>query len=81
MTNPLAGLEPGTSLNSSTTTVEQLLAQFPEFPVGRAAAARGVMEQNLSNGQIVFRKPERARWRIDCRTAFRVIGNYMYLED
>jgi hypothetical protein len=75
--NPLAGLEPGTSLNSSTTTVEQLLSRFPEFPVGEGSGSSGVVEQNLSDGRSNF---ESLSVRVEHRLArgLSVIGNYMY---
>jgi hypothetical protein len=75
--NPLAGLEPGTSLNSSTTTVEQLLARFPEFPVGEGSGSSGVVEQNLSDGRSYF---ESLSVRVEHRVArgLSVIGNYMF---
>ena len=76
-TNPLAGLEPGTSLNSSTTTVEQLLARFPEFPVGSGSGSTGVIEQNLSDGSSNF---ESVSVRVEKRLSYglSVIGNYMF---
>ena len=75
--NPFAGLEPGTSLNSSTTTAEQLLARFPEFPVGEASGSSGVVEQNLSNGRSYF---ESLSVRVEHRltSGLSVIGNYMF---
>lgn len=54
--NPFAGLN--TPLNTATTTVLQLLAPFPEFPVGTTAGgfdgSSGVIEQNLSIGSSYF---------------------------
>lgn len=54
--NPFAGLN--TSLNTSTTTVAQLLAPFPEFPVGTSASgwsgSGGVLEDNLTIGSSYF---------------------------
>jgi len=52
--NPLAGFVPGTSLNSSTTTVAQLLSTYPEFPSGEASGSTGVIEQNLTLGRSYF---------------------------
>ena len=46
VTNPFAGLLPGTSLNGSTTSVSNLLKPFPEFT--------GVTMQNESNGGSYF---------------------------
>jgi len=54
--NPFAGLN--TSLNTATTTVAQLLAPFPQFPVGTSSSgysgSTGVIEQNLSIGSSYF---------------------------
>ncbi len=56
VTNPFSGL--ATSLNSSTTTVAQLLSKYPEFPVGDSATGwnggGGVIEQNLNVGSSYF---------------------------
>ena len=54
--NPFAGLN--TSLNTATTTVGQLLAPFPEFPVGTSSTgwsgSSGVVETNLTIGSSYF---------------------------
>jgi hypothetical protein len=75
--NPLAGLEPGTSLNSATTSVAQLLATYPQFPVGSASGSTGVIEQNLSRGSSYF---ESLSVRLEKRLSYglSLIGNYMY---
>jgi hypothetical protein len=52
--NPFAGLLPGTSLNGSTITVAQLLAHFPQFPVGINSTGTGVLEQNANVGSSDF---------------------------
>jgi hypothetical protein len=54
VTNPFAGLLPGTSLNGSTTNVAQLLAAFPEFPVGSGSTTSGVLMQNNTIGTSDF---------------------------
>jgi hypothetical protein len=46
VTNPMAGLLPGTSLNGSTISVANLLRQFPEFS--------GVTENNMNSGGSYF---------------------------
>lgn len=76
-TNPLAGLEPGTSLNTATTSVEQLLARYPEFPVGEGSVSSGVVEQNLSDGNSDF---ESVSVRVEKRLTYglSLIGDYMY---
>jgi hypothetical protein len=54
--NPFSGLN--TSQNTATTTVAQLLAPYPEFPVGTSAGGdsgtSGIIEQNLSVGSSYF---------------------------
>jgi hypothetical protein len=54
--NPFSGLQ--TSQNTATTTPAQLLARFPEFPVGDSATgwsgSGGVLEQNLDDGRSYF---------------------------
>jgi hypothetical protein len=75
--NPFSGLIPGTSLNTSTTTVEQLLAKYPEFPVGEDSGSTGVIEQNLSIGSSYF---ESLNGRVEKRLShgLSLIGVYMY---
>jgi hypothetical protein len=48
--NPFVGLLPGTSLNGSTISVAQLLAHYPQFPVGVNSTSTGVLEQNANVG-------------------------------
>ncbi len=54
--NPFSGLT--TSQNTATTTIAQLLARYPEFPVGDSATgwsgSSGIMEQNLNVGSSYF---------------------------
>ena len=52
--NPFAGMLPGTTLNGSTTSVAQLLAAFPEFPVGTGSTSTGVLMQNNTIGTSDF---------------------------
>jgi hypothetical protein len=56
--NPMAGLLPnGGSLNNSTTTLGQLLATYPQYPVGNSGSwsgSSGVIEQDLDNGSSYF---------------------------
>src|SRR5262249_14660882 len=55
VSNPFAGLLPGTSLNGSTTTVRQLLAPFPDFPVDDSTAfSSGVTERNATLGSCSY---------------------------
>ena len=54
--NPFSGLQ--TSQNTATTTPAQLLARYPEFPVGDSSSgwsgSGGVLEQNLNDGRSYF---------------------------
>jgi hypothetical protein len=54
--NPFSGLQ--TSQNTATTTPVQLLARYPEFPVGDGSTgwsgSGGVLEQNLNDGSSYF---------------------------
>jgi len=53
--NPFAGLLPGTNLNGSKTTVGQLLAPFPEYPVTDGTTfGSGVSVRNASSGTSSF---------------------------
>ena len=75
--NPFAGLMPaGTTLNSAKTTVAQLLAAYPEFPVGSGSQSTGVIEQNADLGSSFF---ESLNVRLEKRLSHGVtmIGNYI----
>jgi hypothetical protein len=53
--NPFKNLLPGTSLNGTNTTVRQLLAPFPEFPVADSTTfSSGVTERNATLGRSYF---------------------------
>ncbi len=57
--NPFAGLLPnGGNLNNSTVAYSQLLAPYPEFPLGYGSGAwsgsTGIIEQDLDNGRSYF---------------------------
>lgn len=75
--NPFAGLLPGTSLNSATTTAAQLLAAYPEYPVGSGSGSTGVIEQNANLGSSYFHS---LNVRVEKRLShgLSVIGNYGY---
>jgi hypothetical protein len=72
VTNPFAGLLPGTSLNGSNISVAQLLSPYPQFPV-----TSGVVAQNLGSGGSYF---EGMSIRVERRTAAGLTfnGNYMW---
>jgi hypothetical protein len=77
--NPFSGLN--TSLNTTTTTVAQLLAPYPEFPVGTSASgdsgSTGIVEQNLSIGSSYF---EAMMLRVEKRLShgLSLTGNYTF---
>ena len=54
--NPFSGLQ--TSQNTATTTVAQLLAKYPQFPIGYSSGSwsgsSGIIEQNLNVGSSYF---------------------------
>jgi hypothetical protein len=79
VTNPFAGLN--TSLNTATSTVAQLLARYPQFPVGMSASgysgSNGIIEQNLSIGSSFFHALAfRAEKRLSAGLS--LTGNYIY---
>jgi hypothetical protein len=77
--NPFAGLN--TSQNTATTTVAQLLAPYPEFPVGTSASgdsgSSGIIEQNLSVGSSYY---EALLLRVEKRLShgLSLTANYSY---
>jgi hypothetical protein len=74
MPNPFAGLN--TSQNGTSTTVAQLLARFPEFPVGTGSGSTGVIEQNNSIGSSSYQS---LNVRIQKRFSdgMTLVGNYI----
>jgi len=79
VTNPFKGL--ATSANGSTTTPAQLLAHFPEFPVGDSASGwsggGGIIEQNLNVGSSYFDSLNiRLQKRLSHGVSF--VTNYVY---
>ncbi len=75
--NPFAGLLPGTNLNGATTTVAQLLARYPEYPVGSGSGSTGVIEQNANGGSSYFNS---LNVRVEKRLSrgLSLIGTYIY---
>lgn len=76
--NPFKNLLPGTSLNGSTTTVRQLLARFPEFPVTDATTfSSGITERNETVGRSYF---DSVNVRVEKRLSHGVslIGSYAW---
>jgi hypothetical protein len=77
--NPFSGLS--TSLNTSTTTVGQLLVPFPEFPAGTSSSGwnggGGVIEQNATLGQSFFHALNVSLQK-KASGGLLFTGNYMY---
>jgi len=73
--NPFSGL--ATNQNTATTTPAQLLARFPQFPVGSASGSTGVLLQDSSVGASFF---ESINVRLQKRFAggITIIGNYIH---
>jgi len=73
--NPFSGL--ATNQNTATSTPAQLLARFPQFPVGSASGSTGVLLQDSSVGASFF---ESINVRLQKRFAggITIIGNYIH---
>jgi hypothetical protein len=77
--NPFSGLQ--TTQNTATTTAAQLLARYPEFPVGDSAGGwsggSGVIEENLNLGRSYF---ESLNVRLEKRASHGLtfVFNYIY---
>jgi hypothetical protein len=78
-TNPFSGLQ--TSQNTATTTAAQLLAKYPEFPVGDGSSgwsgSGGVLEQNLNLGSSNFQSLN-ARLEKRASHGLNFVFNYVY---
>jgi len=77
-TNPFAGLIPTVaSLNGSTITVAQLLARYPQYPVGVSSGSTGVYMQNNEAGQSFFHS---LNVRVSKRFSggLSLVGNYIH---
>jgi hypothetical protein len=78
-TNPFSGLQ--TSQNTASTTAAQLLARYPEFPVGDSASGwnggGGVLEQNLNVGSSNFQSLN-ARLEKRASHGLNFVFNYVY---
>ncbi len=72
--NPFAGL--ATSQNGTSTTVEQLLARFPEFPVGSGTFGTGVIQQNATVGSSYYESLN-VRFEKRLSRGMTFIGNYI----
>ena len=70
--NPFAGLLPGTSLNGSTTTVEQLLRPYPQFN-----GANGLRVQGLNTGRSWFHMFQ-TRFEKRYSSGFNLLTNFQW---
>jgi hypothetical protein len=75
--NPFAGLLPGTGLNNQTTTVAQLLAHYPQYPVGVGSGSTGVIEQNNNVGSSRFQSLN-VRLEKRLSNGLSLIGTYIH---
>ncbi len=79
--NPFNGLVTSGTPAGANTTVAQLLASYPQFPIGYTAGgfsgSSGVLEQNLSVGSSYFHS---ANLRVQRRLSqgLTIIGNYIF---
>ncbi len=77
--NPFSGLN--TTQNTATTSVAQLLAHYPEFPVGDSSSGwnggSGIIEENLNDGRSYF---DSLNVRLEKRTSHGLtfVFNYIY---
>jgi hypothetical protein len=77
ITNPFAGLLPGTTLNGSTTSVAQVLSAHPQFPTSGQGFSTGVIEQNNTIGHSYFESID-ARIEKRMSQGLVVIGTYSF---
>jgi hypothetical protein len=79
--NPFAGLIPSGTPAGATTSVAQLLARYPEFPLGYTnggfTGSGGVMEQNLNVGSSYFHSVN-VRLQKRLSNGLSVTGNYIW---
>jgi hypothetical protein len=73
--NPFSGL--ATAQNGTTTTPSQLLARFPEFPVGTGTFGTGVIENNAPAGSS-FYESLNVRFQKRFSGGMTFIGNYIH---
>jgi hypothetical protein len=80
--NPFSGLLPnGGNLNNSTTALVNLLAPYPQFPVGTSASgwtgSGGIIEQNLNVGSSYFHSLN-VRLQRRLSRGLTIIANYQW---
>ncbi len=72
--NPFVGL--ATTQNGSTASLAQLLAKFPQFPVGSGSGSNGIIEQNNTAGSSYFQSLNiRVQKRFS--SGLLLVGNYI----
>jgi hypothetical protein len=73
--NPFAGL--ATAQNTSSASTAQLLARFPEFPVGTGSGSAGVVELDNTMGQSYYQSFH-ARIQRRFSEGLTLVGNYIF---
>jgi hypothetical protein len=73
--NPFSGL--ATSQNTSSATVAQLLARFPQFPVGTGSGSTGVIEYNNTIGSSYYQALN-VRFQKRFSSGLTLVGNYIF---
>ncbi len=73
--NPFSGL--ATSQNTSSASVAQLLARFPQFPVGTGSFGTGVIEYNNSIGSSYYQALN-VRFQKRFSGGLTLVGNYIF---
>lgn len=73
--NPFAGLN--TSTAGATTTVAQLLATYPQYPVGSASGSTGVIDQNSHIGSSYFQSVN-VRLQKRFGSGVSIVANYIH---
>jgi hypothetical protein len=73
--NPFVGL--ATSQNTSSATVAQLLARFPQFPVGTGSGGTGVIQYNNPAGSSFYQSLN-VRFQKRFSDGLTLVGNYIH---
>jgi len=74
--NPFAGLA-ATSQSGTSASVSQILARYPQFPVGTGSGSTGVIEQNLTVGSSYFQSVN-VRLQKRFSGGLTLVGNYIH---
>jgi hypothetical protein len=73
--NPFSGL--ASSQNTASTSVAQLLARFPQFPVGTGSGGTGVIELNNTAGSSYYESLN-VRYQRRISSGLLLVGNYIH---